>query len=89
MLKNLFSYALGKNGKKLLPKIHDNKSINSIIIFCLNPEYHKDWVKNFSKIRGIVTTQNELFNLLKELINLMIFLNTIMDLKTVRIKYHI
>lgn len=57
----------GKNGKQLMPKIHDNKSINSIIIFCSNPEYHKDWAKNFSKIRGIINTEKELFNLLKEI----------------------
>ena len=57
----------GKNGKQLIPKIHDNKSINSIIIFCWNPDYHKDWAKNFIKIRGIIKTENELFNLLKEI----------------------
>ena len=68
--KNVDEFILicpGKNGKQLIPKIHNNKSINSIIIFCLNSEYHNDWAKNFSKIRGIINTEKELFNLLKEI----------------------
>ena len=49
----------GKNGKKLIPKIHDCTSIKAIIIFCFNSEYHKQWASNFSKIKGVITTTGE------------------------------
>jgi len=42
----------GNNVKKLIPQIIDNKSIKAIIIYCLNPEYHKEWAMKYEKKRS-------------------------------------
>ena len=39
----------------IVPFIHDIAQLHSILIFCGNNKYHEQWVKNWSKIRGVFT----------------------------------
>ena len=57
----------GKNGKKLVPQIIDNKSIKAIIIYCLNPEYHKEWTMKYEKIKGIISKEDEILLMINKI----------------------
>jgi len=41
----------GKNGKILVPLIHEEPAIIGIAIFCEHPEYHKDGHRNSKKLQ--------------------------------------
>ena len=77
----------GKNGKILIPKIHDNKSLKAIIIYCHNPDYHKDWAKKYLKIKGIISKENELLDKLNEINNNYYFPDYNYDLDNKEISY--
>ena len=42
----------GKNGKILVPLIHEEPAIIGIAIFCEHPEYHKDGHRNSKKLQN-------------------------------------
>jgi hypothetical protein len=43
----------GSLGQHIVPHIHNMSQVNSIYIFCHNVEYHKEWAKRWSKIKGV------------------------------------
>ena len=49
-----FLVTSGKNGKFLLPLIHEEPAIIGIVIFCRNPDYHKELASKFKKVIKIV-----------------------------------
>ncbi|CAF1499198.1 unnamed protein product [Rotaria magnacalcarata] len=58
--EKIFFIVTGESGKKILPIIHDLRSIIAIYIFCWRPELHINWAKAYSKIRNIISKSEEL-----------------------------
>jgi hypothetical protein len=50
----------GRFGKRFVQNIHHLTSIIGIYIFCWIPEDHLQWTENYSKIRGVISKQEEL-----------------------------
>ena len=50
----------GAFGQNLVPIIHDLPQIDSIFVFCGNKDFHKQWAKNWSKIKGVFTEISDL-----------------------------
>jgi len=57
----------GESGKILIPQIHDNRSIKNIIIYCLNPDIHREWTKKFIKIKAVISEEKKLFDELNKI----------------------
>lgn len=45
----------GAFGQQIVPRIHRMPQVESIFIFCGNKQYHEQWAKDWSKIRGVFT----------------------------------
>ena len=71
----------GKNGKILIPQIHDNKSIKNIVIYCRNPDIHKEWAKQYIKIKAVISKEKELLDELNNINNNYYFPEYNYDLK--------
>jgi len=54
-----FLVTSGKNGKILVPLIHEEPAIIGIVIFCEHPEYHKEWSSKFKKVGGNPATEKK------------------------------
>jgi hypothetical protein len=50
-----FIVASGALGQNLVPEIHPISQVDAIYIFCDNKTQHEQWVKNWSKIKGVYT----------------------------------
>ena len=77
----------GKNGQILIPQIHDNKSIKNIIIYCGNPEIHREWAKKYIKIKAVISKEKELFDELNKININYYFPEYNYDLKNKEISY--
>ncbi|CAF3942917.1 unnamed protein product [Adineta steineri] len=77
----------GALGQRIIPNIHQLQSIIAIYVFCLHPEYHTIWTRNYSKIHGIISESNIL---LQQISNDLIYFENIENLKTIKIftDYH-
>ena len=56
----------GALGERVIPQIHDLLQIDSIFIFCRNEQYHKQWAKAWSKIKGVFIKISAVCDALKE-----------------------
>ena len=56
----------GSLGQQIVPHVHSQSQVDSIFIFCQNKKYHKEWVKDWSKIKGIFTDIGSLCEALKQ-----------------------
>ncbi|CAF4134465.1 unnamed protein product, partial [Adineta steineri] len=45
----------GSLGKYIVPHVHDMSQVDTIFIFCNNQEWHKQWAKEWPKIKGVFT----------------------------------
>ncbi|CAF1051582.1 unnamed protein product [Adineta ricciae] len=45
----------GSLGQKVVPQIHDMSQIDTIFIFCGIEQRHKEWTREWSKVKGIFT----------------------------------
>ena len=45
----------GTFGEQVVPCIHDLAQVDTIYIHCSNNDYHEQWIKNWSKIKGVFT----------------------------------
>ncbi|CAF1473012.1 unnamed protein product [Adineta steineri] len=45
----------GELGKHVVPHVHDMSQVDTIFIFCNNQEWHKQWTKEWPKIKGVFT----------------------------------
>ncbi|CAF1255316.1 unnamed protein product [Adineta steineri] len=45
----------GELGEHIVPHVHDMFQVDTILIFCNNQEWHKQWVKEWPKIKGVFT----------------------------------
>ncbi|CAF0946668.1 unnamed protein product [Didymodactylos carnosus] len=53
-------------GEILVPQIYHLQNIWSIYIYCHNKEYHQNWTTNYSKIKQVHTTLEDLLKTLSE-----------------------
>ncbi|CAF4328602.1 unnamed protein product, partial [Adineta steineri] len=72
----------GALGRKILPNIHQLKSIVAIYVFCLRPQYHITWTKDYAKVRAVISEPN---TLLQHISNDLIYFENIENLKTIQI----
>ncbi|CAF1216028.1 unnamed protein product [Rotaria sp. Silwood1] len=52
----------GQLGQEIVPRIHYNRQIFSIYVYCMNKVKNEEWAKHFPKIKGIITELNDLLN---------------------------
>lgn len=56
----------GHLGQRVVPRLHDLAQIDSILIFCANRKYHEKWSKDWSKIKGVFTEIQPMYDALKQ-----------------------
>ncbi|CAF2713672.1 unnamed protein product [Rotaria sp. Silwood2] len=54
----------GQLGQEIVPRIHHNRQIFSIYVYCMNKAKNEEWAKHFQKvtIKGVITEFNDLLN---------------------------
>ncbi|CAF0851251.1 unnamed protein product [Adineta steineri] len=55
----------GSLGKHVVPHVHDMSQVDTIFIFCNNQEWHKQWAKEWPKIKGVFTDITSICEALK------------------------
>ncbi|CAF0992439.1 unnamed protein product [Rotaria sordida] len=50
----------GRLGQEMMPRIHQLRQISSIYIYCMDKDYHEEWSKDFTKVRGVVVELEDL-----------------------------
>lgn len=58
--ERVFVVISGYLGQYLIPEIHDISQLDTIYIFCGNKSRHHEWVKNWTKIKGVYTNINDI-----------------------------
>ncbi|CAF1321726.1 unnamed protein product [Adineta steineri] len=56
----------GSLGAHIVSHVHDMSQVDTILIFCNNQEWHKQWAKEWPKIKGIFTDITSLCEALKQ-----------------------
>ena len=56
----------GSLGQRIISRVHDLCQVDSIFIFCANKNYHEEWAKNWSKIKGVFTAIQPICDALKQ-----------------------
>ena len=56
----------GSLGQQIVPLVHNMPQVDSILIFCSNHKYHKEWVRNWSKIKGLFTQIESICGVFKQ-----------------------
>ncbi|CAF1133408.1 unnamed protein product [Adineta steineri] len=56
----------GSLGQHFVPFVHSMSQLDSIFIFCGNTKHHEQWVKDWSKIKGVFTDITSICEALKE-----------------------
>ncbi|CAF4847782.1 unnamed protein product, partial [Rotaria sp. Silwood1] len=50
----------GRLGKELIPQIHDLRQLSDVYIYCWDKKAYKHWAKQFSKIKGVIVSLDDL-----------------------------
>jgi tetratricopeptide (TPR) repeat protein len=56
----------GSLGQKIVPRVHQMSHVDSIFIFCDSQQYHEQWAKAWSKIKGVFTEISPICKALKQ-----------------------
>lgn len=51
--KKIYMVISGALGQQVVPRVHHLAQVDSIFIFCFHREQNEDWIKDWSKIRGV------------------------------------
>ncbi|CAF1089796.1 unnamed protein product [Adineta steineri] len=62
----VFMIISGALGEHIVPRVHNMSQVDSIFIFCSNRKYHQQWVKDWSKIKGVFTDIKSICEALKK-----------------------
>ena len=54
-LEKVFLIVSGSLGQSLVPRIHAMTQIDAIFIFCIDEIRHEEWVKEWTKVKGVFT----------------------------------
>ncbi|CAF1368394.1 unnamed protein product [Adineta steineri] len=55
----------GQFGQTFIPKIVHFRHIIAIYVYCFNKDFHQQWAKNYSKIKGVQTKLDIIINQIK------------------------
>jgi hypothetical protein len=44
----------GRMGQVLVPRVNHMENLKGIIVFCGNLEFHKDWSRDYAKVKNVV-----------------------------------
>jgi len=58
----------GSFGPHTVPRVHNMPQVDSIFIFCDNKKRHKQWVKDWTKIKGVFTEISSICEALKQMV---------------------
>jgi len=72
----------GAYGEEIVPRIHDTPSIVAIYVYCLDVDRNKIWASNYSKVRSV---QSSTDNLLHELSHNQMNLENVEDSRALQI----
>ncbi|CAF1179702.1 unnamed protein product [Adineta steineri] len=64
--KNVCMVISGSLGQHTVPRVHNMSQVDSIFIFSGNKTYHEQWIKDWSKIKGVFTDITPMCEALKE-----------------------
>src|SRR5205807_4621052 len=53
-------------GEHVVPRVHNMSQVDSIFIFCRDKNRHEQWVKEWSKIKGVFTEITSICEALKQ-----------------------
>ena len=53
--KKVYMIISGVLGQQVVPLVHNLAQVDTIFIFCFNREQNENWIKDWSKIRGVYT----------------------------------
>ncbi|CAF1056680.1 unnamed protein product [Adineta steineri] len=56
----------GSLGQHIVPRVHDMSQMDTIFILCNNQECHKQWTKEWPKIKGVFTDMKSIYKALKQ-----------------------
>ncbi|CAF0765405.1 unnamed protein product [Adineta steineri] len=56
----------GSLGQHIVPQVHCMPQVDTIFIFCNNQEWHKQWAKEWPKIKGVFTDITSICEALKQ-----------------------
>ncbi|CAF1166528.1 unnamed protein product [Adineta steineri] len=56
----------GSLGQHIVPHVHTMSQVDTIFIFCNNQEWHKQWAKEWPKIKGVFTDVTSICEALKQ-----------------------
>ena len=56
----------GSIARKVIPRVHDWIQVDSIFISCENRKYHKGWINDWPKIKGVFTEIQLMYDDLKQ-----------------------
>ncbi|CAF1146240.1 unnamed protein product [Adineta steineri] len=59
----------GSLGKHIVPHVHDMSQVDTIFIFCNSQECHKQWAKQWPKIKGVFTDITSICEALKQIVH--------------------
>jgi hypothetical protein len=59
----------GSLGEHMVPRVHNMSQVDSIFIFCGNKKRHEQWVKDWSKVKGVFTDIAPICESLKQAAN--------------------
>ena len=60
MIRRSVIITTGALAKKIIPQIAESIRM-SVIIYCMNADYHKQWAINYPIIRGVLINPNQIF----------------------------
>ncbi|CAF1022190.1 unnamed protein product [Didymodactylos carnosus] len=64
--EKIFFIVSGELGEKFVPILHNNQQIQAIYVFCSKKEKHKQWAKQYQKIRAVYDDINKIYDALKD-----------------------
>ena len=56
----------GVLGQQIVPRVHNMFQVDSIFIFCSNKNYHEEWAKDWSKVKGVFDEIGPICEVLKQ-----------------------
>ncbi|UJR32020.1 hypothetical protein I4U23_019489 [Adineta vaga] len=57
----IFLIVSGRLGQEIVPRIHHNRQISIIYVYCMDKKRNEEWAKNFTKVTGIFIKFDQLF----------------------------
>ncbi|CAF2783696.1 unnamed protein product [Rotaria sp. Silwood2] len=63
--EKIFIIVSGSLGQSAVPDIHDMPQVDSIYVFCEDRSKHSQWAENWTKVKGVFTEIDSIYDVLK------------------------